>query len=344
MSPTDALPRVSVVLCNHNYGHFLADAIGSALSQRRPAHEVIVVDDGSTDDSVAVAGRFGHRIRLITQDNGGQIAAYNTGFAAVTGDVVLFLDSDDRLGPEAVGAVARAMADPAVARVHYRLGLIDAAGTPTGAVIPTLLAEGDLAEAVRSGRLFQAAPGSGNAYRAAALRRLMPLPTSAQERHGADFFAGYGTALLGRVKALPEVLAQYRVHKPGDATSLCFGNARMGSPETRLLQQRYRRLTQWLGRALPHERLASEVAPDFSLQKQDFANAVFSAPGYTAGLRAGLGQWPALMRSIRVRECGPPMKVGLAAWALLVWMLPRPWGHPLARYICNPSSRRAVGR
>lgn len=337
-----SLPRVSVVVCNHNYGHFIADAIESALTQTLGAHEVIVVDDGSTDDSVAVARRFGDRIRLITQANGGQMSAYNTGFAAATGDVVVFLDSDDRLCPEAVQAVSQAMSDPAVARLQYRLGLIDASGTATGAVIPTLLADGDLGDEVRCGRLFLASPGSGNAYRVTVLRRIMPLPVSQEERHGADFFAGYGTALLGRVKALPTVLAHYRVHKAGDETSLCFGNARATAPQTRILQMRYERLKAWLTAALPGERLAPHVLPDFSLQKQDFANAVFSAPNYGAGLRAGLAQLPPMLRAIQLRHCALPMKLGLAAWGVLVWLLPRRLGMPLARHVCNPSSRRSA--
>ncbi len=332
------LPRVSIVICNHNYARFLGDAISSALTQRRRAHEVIVVDDGSTDDSLAIARRFGDQIALVSQANGGQVAAYNTGLSAVSGDVVIFLDSDDRLRPDAVDAVARAMADEAVARVHYRLSLIGPDGTAKGPVIPSQMAEGDLADTVRRGRLFFAAPGSGNAYRVSALRRLMPIPAHRQDRHGADFFAGYGTALLGRVRALPEALAEYRVHKDQDQVSLCFGNA-LGTTRVALQANRYRRLRAWLAVALPGERLAPEVAADFSLQKQAFASAIYAATSYQAGLRAGWQEWPSLWQSILLRDCGWPVKLGLAAWAVGIWLLPRRLGLPLARYVCNPSSR-----
>jgi hypothetical protein len=334
-----SLPSVSIVICNYNYAHFLADAIESALAQRGGVKEVIVVDDGSTDDSVNVARRFGDRIRLITQTNGGQLAAYNTGFEHVTGDVVIFLDSDDRLQPDAAGRVAQAMAAPSVARVQYKLELIDARGTPQGAVIPTLLAEGDLSAKVSSGVLFLASPGSGNAYRAAALRRLMPLPVTQEERHGADFFAGFGCAVLGQVKALPEVLAQYRVHKANDAENLCFGNARLGMTETQMLQSRYRRLKAWLAPIVPNIPMAERATADFSIQKQDFALAVFSPSGYLQGLRGGAGELPALWRSIRVRENPWFFKAALMTWAVFVWLMPRPIGRPVARYVCNPSSR-----
>lgn len=333
-------PSVSVVICNFNYAHFIADAIESALAQHIPLREVIVVDDGSTDNSVEVVRRFAERVQLITQPNGGQLAAYNTGFAKASGDVVIFLDSDDRLLPGASAAVAQAFLDTAVVRVQYKLELIDAHGSPQGTVIPTVQNDGDLSGAVRSGALFLASPGSGNAYRAAALRRLMPLPVTAEERHGADFFAGFGCALLGRVKALPEVLGQYRVHKANDAQSLCFGNAKLGMTETQMLQSRYRRMRAWLAPLLPGVHLADAAVADFSLQKQDFALAVFSPRSYPQGLLAGARQLPLLAKSIWVRNNPLALKVGLLAWAVFVWLAPRIVGRPVARYVCNPSSRR----
>lgn len=336
-----SLPSVSIVICNYNYAHFIADAIESALMQHWATKEIIVVDDGSTDSSFEVVSRFGNQVRLITQANGGQLAAYNTGFEHVSGDIVLFLDSDDRLLTEATQKVAQAFQDPSVARVQYKLELIDAQGKPQGSVIPTLLAEGDLANAVRSGVLFLASPGSGNAYRSSVLRRLMPLPVTAEERHGADFFTGFGCALLGRVKALPEVLAQYRVHKANDAENLCFGNAKLGMTETQMLQSRYRRLKAWLAPILPQERLAAKALADFSIQKQDFAMAVFAEDSYLSGVRAGSRELPALARSIWIRDNKLVLKLALLGWAVFVWLAPRVLGKPVARYVCNPSSRRS---
>ena len=85
-----AAPYFSVVIDNFNYGRFLAQAIDSALAQDFPAGEVeiIVVDDGSTDDSREVAGRYKDKIRLIAQKNGGQAAAFKSGFAAARGQVI----------------------------------------------------------------------------------------------------------------------------------------------------------------------------------------------------------------------------------------------------------------
>ena len=80
--------RVSVIINNYNYGHFLGAAIDSALTQTYAPIEVVVVDDGSTDDSRNVIAGYGSRIRAVLKVNGGQASAFNAGFAASTGAVI----------------------------------------------------------------------------------------------------------------------------------------------------------------------------------------------------------------------------------------------------------------
>ena len=92
--------RVSVIIPNYNYGRFLGEAIQSALDQTVSPHEVIVVDDGSTDQSVEVAQAFGDRVKILIQENAGVGAARNRGVKEATGEIVAFLDSDDRWYPE----------------------------------------------------------------------------------------------------------------------------------------------------------------------------------------------------------------------------------------------------
>lgn len=88
---------VSVIIPSHNYAAFLPQAVGSVLRQRCPEAdvEVIVVDDGSTDDTPAVAERLGSSIRYIRQENSGPSGARNAGLRAAQGDFVAFLDADD---------------------------------------------------------------------------------------------------------------------------------------------------------------------------------------------------------------------------------------------------------
>jgi glycosyltransferase involved in cell wall biosynthesis len=87
-------PLISVVIPAFNREHYLADALASVVSQGHVPLEVIVVDDGSMDGTVAVAHRFPD-VRCISRTRGGAAAARNTGVAAARGEFVAFLDSDD---------------------------------------------------------------------------------------------------------------------------------------------------------------------------------------------------------------------------------------------------------
>ena len=95
-------PTISVIIPVYNGEAFLAEAIGSVLAQTQPATEVLVVDDGSTDGSIKVAEGFGERVRLLRQANQGASAARNHGIRAARGELLAFLDADDRFVPEAL--------------------------------------------------------------------------------------------------------------------------------------------------------------------------------------------------------------------------------------------------
>ena len=93
------MKRLSVIIANHNYEKYVASAIKSALDLRWNDTEVIVVDDGSTDGSRAVIEGFADRVKVLMTENATQRVAANRGFALSTGDVVVFLDSDDVFAP-----------------------------------------------------------------------------------------------------------------------------------------------------------------------------------------------------------------------------------------------------
>jgi glycosyltransferase involved in cell wall biosynthesis len=94
------LSNISVVIPCYNAARFLAETLRSVLAQTRPPFEVIVVDDGSVDESAAVAKRFGAPVRVIRQPNQGESAARNRGIDGATGEWVAFLDADDVWAPE----------------------------------------------------------------------------------------------------------------------------------------------------------------------------------------------------------------------------------------------------
>lgn len=98
---TKTTPQVSVIIPCYNYGHFLPDAIHSVLNQQKDGVEleIVVVDDGSVDNTSEVAGSYGPVVRYIYQENQGLSGARNTGARNARGEFLLFLDADDLLGP-----------------------------------------------------------------------------------------------------------------------------------------------------------------------------------------------------------------------------------------------------
>jgi glycosyltransferase involved in cell wall biosynthesis len=125
---------VSVVIPCFNGERWLAEAIDSALSQTCPVSEIIVVDDGSTDGSAAVAASFGSRVQLHSRPNGGVGAARNSGIARATGQWIKFLDADDRLKPDCIEAQLGAIAPFHGERISVfgKLALVNEAGNPLG--------------------------------------------------------------------------------------------------------------------------------------------------------------------------------------------------------------------
>jgi glycosyltransferase involved in cell wall biosynthesis len=211
-----ASPLVSIIINNYNYGRFLGSAIESALNQTYPHVEVIVIDDGSTDESPAVIARYGGRIISFRQQNKGQAGAVNAGFLRARGDAVIFLDADDVLLPHIAKGVASVFRDsPDVARVQYRLAVVGRDGVRTGRVIPPASAampSGDRRrDLARFNNFAWWPPMTGNAFSAKVLRRIMPMPEQPFQA-AADYYLIRAATLCGPIHSLDEVGAHYRMH------------------------------------------------------------------------------------------------------------------------------------
>jgi hypothetical protein len=206
---------VSIVVNNHNYGRYLAQAIDSALAQTHPECEVIVVDDGSTDESREVIERYGDAVTAVLKENGGQGSACNAGFERCTGDVVIFLDSDDMLEPTIAASIVDVFAErPGLAKVQCRLALVDADGRPLGDTAPPAhvrMPSGDLRRYVARANFTWWTPSSGQAFAAAALRRLFPVPEAVLE-YGVDTYLQPTAAMLGEIVSLDSIGGSYRRH------------------------------------------------------------------------------------------------------------------------------------
>jgi glycosyltransferase involved in cell wall biosynthesis len=206
-------PTVSIVIDNYNYERFLGDAIESALRQTYPSVEVVVVDDGSTDGSGEVIDRYRHRVVAVAQSNRGQAAALNAGFAASTGDLVIFLDADDELLPQAAERVVQHFR-PGVAKLHFRLNAVDKDGAALGFTNPPssqrLTAGSVVPSLLRIGR-YPTPVMSGNAFARGVLERILPMP-EAEWRISADGYLVTAAPFYGAVVPIEESLGAYRIH------------------------------------------------------------------------------------------------------------------------------------
>jgi len=127
------MSRVAVVIPTFNLAQYLPEAVESALSQEGIETEVVVIDDGSTDDTRAVLDTFGERIRVVHQTNSGAASARNRGLAESSSENVCFLDGDDILHPNALATLQSALdADADVGVAYSGWVVVDETGRETG--------------------------------------------------------------------------------------------------------------------------------------------------------------------------------------------------------------------
>lgn len=197
---------VSVIITNYNYGRFLGDAIDSVLAQTYRDLECLVVDDGSTDNSrEVIAAR--PQVKAIFKQNGGQAQALKTGVEAARGEIVISLDSDDYLYPDACAEVA-AVWKPGLSCVHYRLSLN---GDPALLWPAEPFLDSGHAAFLAANGYYPSPPMSGNAFARAYARELL-----ARAEHldgdGVDAYLLYSAPFFGAMAYVDKALGVYRTH------------------------------------------------------------------------------------------------------------------------------------
>jgi glycosyltransferase involved in cell wall biosynthesis len=340
-------PLVSIIVNNYNYARFLRDAIDSALQQDYRNTEVIVVDDGSTDDSRDVILSYGDQLIPIFKENGGQASAMNVGFQRSRGEIVIFLDADDMLLPSTVGRVAEVFRNhPGVAKVMYRMEIVDGSGTPTGTIKPSAhlpLRSGDLRRQVLSFPFDMTwMATSGNAFSARVLRDLLPVPEE-PFRILADFYLSHTSALHGPVVFLPgEVGVYYRVHG---------GNNYQMSSDTVDLAQARQTITYASRTGLYITRVAERLrldgrpkTPEDLLSVSIVAKRIISlrldpAGHPVKGDTRGRLLWLGIRAAIRRFDVSWPMRGLYIAWFVLVTLAPRRFVPSLAAQFSIPERR-----
>jgi glycosyltransferase involved in cell wall biosynthesis len=214
----------SVLIANRNYGRYVGRAIESALAQDATDVEVVVVDDGSSDDSADVLRSYRDRVTVVLGDHRGQQTAINDAFARSHGDVICLLDADDWFTPGKVAAVVEAFRRrPDAVLVHHQMQSVDAGGRPRDRPWPGRLLEGDLhARVARSGGWYPRAPASGLSFRRAYLERLFPIPSEhcrasgplgeVAVRRPPDTYLAAPAAFVAPIAGIARPLSAYRIH------------------------------------------------------------------------------------------------------------------------------------
>lgn len=334
---------VSIVINCFNYGRYVGAAIDSALAQSYAPCEVVVVDDGSTDDSWAVIQGYGQRVHALRQANGGQGAAYNSGFAACSGHWVLFLDADDLLDPQAVQKCLAA-ARSGTAKVQFLLRTVGPDGAPLGGVVPYLTHQGDVTPIVRRFGSYAGPPASGNLYRRSAIERYLPMPASVWRR-AADTVPFVLSSLHGEVFTLHQVLGSYRLHTPGNTRRGMLGNVSRSMRGSLLQPHRsHAALRAWAA-----QRGGLRLPDDLLLQPADWRLRVLAwrlhRGDYPFDGETRLSLWRGACRSLRHWPGYTVMEQLLQrAWLAFALAAPARWlSHAAAGNLSGPLRARLKG-
>ena len=212
--------KTSVIINNYNYARYIDQALHSVFAQTVPFDEVIIVDDGSTDDSLAViraCSANASNVTIVAKENEGQLSCINEGFKRSTGDIIFFLDSDDLFTEQYLEKATAFYQDHEDCDYLFtavrEFGDVDREKmyckefeAQTGRIGFSLLR-------TLYGNELIGVPTSTISSKREYLARILPFENYQEWKICADDYIAFGTSLAGAQKyILPEALVKYRVH------------------------------------------------------------------------------------------------------------------------------------
>lgn len=214
-------PLISAIISNYNYGLFINEAIESVLNQSYSNFELIIVDDGSTDNSKEIIGSVNDsRIIKIFKENGGQASALNEGLKIAKGEIVAFLDSDDSWKRDKLEKCFKAhMDDNDNIIVQHNLEIISKKSIPTGKIYPAISpgTKDIISEYIKKNHTGFFSSTSGITCKSIHLNKVLPLDNS--WTICADVALSRPLALFGKTLTLTENLGYYRIHNANNWTN-----------------------------------------------------------------------------------------------------------------------------
>jgi Glycosyl transferase family 2 len=239
-----ARPRVSVIVTAYNLAQYLPAALESALAQESPGGpiQIIVVDDGSSDNTQEVLAAYADRVEIIRQENGGLVKAVDTGLSAVRGDYIALLDADDEWPHDRLRRHTEILdANPQVGLVHGDMEVIDADGNT---IHPSFFAwkQDEPSDGRILARLAKDnfVSGGASTFRASLKAAIWPIPSEAAYP---DWWIACNIAALAEI-----------VHDPASANRYRFHGANMGlgadRPKLLAIERRELPFRRWMMRHL----------------------------------------------------------------------------------------------
>ena len=205
-------PLVSVIIDTYNYGQFVEEAVQSVLVQQFPAEEVeiLVVDEGSTDDTASRLKKFDGAVHYFHKQNGGQASAFNFGFQHARGEIVALLDADDVWLENKLRRVCETFERMPQAEMVYHRTYLWKGNDETSPDTNFARVDGYVPGSRATLLQYPMISTSCLAFRQKALRALLPVPESLRSQ--ADAYLTALVVFVAPVVAVPEFLAKYRVH------------------------------------------------------------------------------------------------------------------------------------
>ena len=258
-----ARPRVTCVIPSYDYGGYIARALDSVFAQTYPREliEIVVVDDGSTDDTADVVRAYGDSVRYVHKENGGLNSAVDRGIAEATGDLIAILDADDTWPEDKVERqVALLESRPEVGLVYGDMEVIDADDALVNPSFFAMYGLQPLRGAGAFGSLMRRNVVSGGSamFRASLKDAYHPIGA---ESAFPDWWIAAGIARVAEIEFLPEPANRYRLH--GD--NMGFG-VQDDAKLLRVIHERELPFRRWmLAGVAPGEATSDELLAAFAV-------------------------------------------------------------------------------
>lgn len=326
------LPLVSIIINNFNYAEYLGEAIESAIQQSYSNLEIIVVDDGSTDNSAATISKYVEKITYIQKENGGQASAINYGFALCRGEFVLVLDSDDILRKDAIKLCVRAIESnsDSIAKVHAPLTIKSSDENTNGKKLPYQpLHSGSLRQfGLENGPAsYPCPPMSGNLWSHHFLHQVLPIPES-RYRTSADAYLFTLSPLFGDFIGLQEPIGRYRIHNKNS-----YWNREISPRKIR------KEICQYKQRCLAMEKFAQLQGENVSSKEWRMKHRYYLAKLVSLWkLRKQLSppiSFYSFYNSVATSDISLYRKVMWIVWFMLMILTPSQFSHRLIRSYLN---------